>query len=173
MAVILGIDPGSRVTGFGLIISNGNKLEYVNSGCIKTQTKLLPERLKIIFDQLCGVIESYQPEQAAIEEVFMGKNASSALKLGQARGAAMVACLSFDLNLSEYSARKVKQAVVGAGGADKAQVNHMVKALLKIEDNLVEDAADALAVAICHANTQASLIKLAGARSFSKKRLRG
>ena len=173
MTVILGIDPGSRVTGFGLIISNGNKLEYVNSGCIKTQTKLLPERLKIIFDQLCGVIECHQPEQAAIEEVFMGKNASSALKLGQARGAAMVACLSFGLDLSEYSARKVKQAVVGAGAADKAQVNHMVKALLKIKGNLPEDAADALAVAICHANTQASLVKLAGARSFSKKRLRG
>ena len=172
MTVILGIDPGSRVTGFGLIISSGNKLEYVNSGCIKTQSKLLPERLKIIFDQLCGVIECHQPEQAAIEEVFMGKNASSALKLGQARGAAMVACLSFDLSLSEYSARKVKQAVVGAGAADKAQVNHMVKALLKIKDNLAEDAADALAVAICHANTQASLVKLAGARSFSKKRLR-
>ena len=172
MTVILGIDPGSRVTGFGLIISNGNKLEYVNSGCIKTQTKLLPQRLKIIFDQLCGVIECHQPEQAAIEEVFMGKNASSALKLGQARGAAMVACLSFDLSLSEYSARKVKQAVVGAGAADKAQVNHMVKALLKIKDNLAEDAADALAVAICHANTQATLVKLAGARSFSKKRLR-
>ena len=172
MTLILGIDPGSRVTGFGLIISNGNKLEYLDSGCIKTQTKLLPERLKIIFDQLCGVIECHQPEQAAIEEVFMGKNASSALKLGQARGAAMVACLSFDLSLSEYSARKVKQAVVGAGAADKAQVNHMVKALLKIRDNLAEDAADALAVAICHANTQASLAKLAGARSFSKKRLR-
>ena len=172
MTVILGIDPGSRVTGFGLIISHGNKLEYVNSGCIKTQTKLLPERLKIIFDQLCGVIECHQPEQAAIEEVFMGNNARSALKLGQARGAAMVACLSFDLSLSEYSARKVKQAVVGAGAADKAQVNHMVKALLKIKDNLAEDAADALAVAICHANTQASLVKLAGARSYSKKRLR-
>ena len=172
MTVILGIDPGSRVTGFGLINSSGNKLEYVNSGCIKTQTKLLPERLKIIFDQLCGVIECHQPEQAAIEEVFMGNNASSALKLGQARGAAMVACLSFDLSLSEYSARKVKQAVVGAGAADKAQVNHMVKALLKIKDNLAEDAADALAVAICHANTQASLVKLAGARSYSKKRLR-
>ena len=172
MTLILGIDPGSRVTGFGLIISNGNKLEYLDSGCIKTQTKLLPERLKIIFDQLCGVIERHQPEQAAIEEVFMGKNASSALKLGQARGAAMVACLSFDLSLSEYSARKVKQAVVGAGAADKAQVNHMVKALLKIKDNLAEDAADALAVAICHANTQTTLVKLAGARSFSKKRLR-
>ena len=172
MTVILGIDPGSRVTGFGLINSSGNKLEYVNSGCIKTQTKLLPERLKIIFDQLCGVIECHQPEQAAIEEVFMGNNASSALKLGQARGAAMVACLSFDLSLSEYSARKVKQAVVGAGAADKAQVNHMVKALLKIKDNLAEDAADALAVAICHANTQTTLVKLAGARSFSKKRLR-
>ena len=172
MTVILGIEPGSRVTGFGLINSSGNKLEYVNSGCIKTQTKLLPERLKIIFDQLCGVIECHQPEQAAIEEVFMGNNASSALKLGQARGAAMVACLSFDLSLSEYSAGKVKQAVVGAGAADKAQVNHKVKALLKIKDNLAEDAADALAVAICHANTQASLVKLAGARSYSKKRLR-
>ena len=173
MAVILGIDPGSRVTGFGLIISNGNKLEYLESGCIKTQGKLLSERLRIIFDELCVVIDCHQPEQVAIEEVFMGKNASSALKLGQARGAAMVACLSFGLDLSEYSARKVKQAVVGAGAADKTQVNHMVKALLKIKDNLPEDAADALAVAICHANTQASLVKMAGAKSFSKKRLRG
>ena len=101
----------------------------------------------------------------------MGRNASSALKLGQARGSAMVACLSRDLPVAEYSARKVKQAVVGTGGAGKLQVQHMVKALLSISDKIAEDAADGLAIAICHANTQASLIKMAGAKSFSRKRL--
>ena len=131
----------------------------------------LPDRLKIIFNELCLVIEKYSPQEAAIEEVFMGRNASSALKLGQARGSAMVACLSRDLPVAEYSARKVKQAVVGTGGADKLQVQHMVKALLSISDKIAEDAADGLAIAICHANTQASLIKMAGAKSFSRKRL--
>jgi crossover junction endodeoxyribonuclease RuvC len=172
MAIILGIDPGSRTTGYGLINSVGNKLEYINCGCIKTGSLTLPERLKIIFTEICLVIEEYSPQQAAIEEVFMGKNASSALKLGQARGSAMVACLSHDLPVAEYSARKVKQAVVGAGGADKLQVQHMVKALLSISDTIAEDAADALAVAICHANTEASLIRMAGAKSFSRKRFR-
>jgi crossover junction endodeoxyribonuclease RuvC len=118
------------------------------------------------------VIEQHLPQESAIEEVFMGKNAGSALKLGQARGAAMTACLFHDLPVEEYSARKVKQAVVGAGSADKTQVQHMVKALLKISDNIAEDAADALAVAICHANTQTSLIRMAGAKKFSRKRLR-
>ena len=173
MAIILGIDPGSRVTGYGLVHSNGNKLEYLDCGCIRTQSEYFPERLKTIFKELCLIIEHHRPQQVAIEEVFMGRNASSALKLGQARGAAMVACLSFDLSVSEYSARKVKQAVVGAGAADKDQVNHMVKALLKINDSIAEDAADALAIAICHANTQSNLIRMSGARSFSKKRLRG
>ena len=119
------------------------------------------------------MIEQHLPQESAIEEVFMGKNAGSALKLGQARGAAMTACLSHDLPVEEYSARKVKQAVVGVGSADKTQVQHMVKALLKISDNIAEDAADALAVAICHANTQTSLIRMAGAKNFSRKRLRG
>lgn len=173
MAIILGIDPGSRVTGYGLINVVGNKLEFVGCGCIRTETKLLPERLKIIFNDLCGVIETFTPQQAAIEEVFMGKNAQSALKLGQARGSAMVACLSHDLPVDEYSARKVKQAVVGSGAADKSQVQHMVKALLNVKEDLAEDAADALAIAICHANTSASLIRMAGAKSFSRKRLRG
>ena len=173
MAIILGIDPGSRVTGYGLINSIENKLQYLNCGCIRTQTKLLPERLKTIFNELCLIIDQHQPQQVAIEEVFMGRNAGSALKLGQARGAAMTACLSFGLNVSEYSARKVKQAVVGTGAADKNQVKHMVKALLKIDNNIAEDAADALAVAICHANTQSNLVRMVGARSFSKKRLRG
>ena len=172
MAIILGIDPGSRVTGYGLINAVGNKLEYVGCGCIRTQTKDLPQRLQIIHAELVKVIERFSPQQSAVEEVFMGRNASAALKLGHARGAAMVACLSNQLPLAEYSARKVKQAVVGHGAADKAQVQHMVKALLSISDNIAEDAADALAVAICHAHTQASLIRMAGAKSFSRRRLR-
>lgn len=170
MAIVLGIDPGSRVTGYGLINVLGNKLEYVACGCIRTETDPFPERLKTIFDGVCEIIERYSPQQAAIEEVFMGRNASSALKLGQARGSAMVACLSHDLPVEEYSARKVKLALVGSGGAGKTQVQHMVKALLSIGDTIAEDAADALAVAICHANTQASLIRMAGAKSFSRKR---
>ena len=172
MAIILGIDPGSRVTGYGLINVVGNKLEYVGCGCIRTQTQDLPQRLQIIHAELVKVIEQFSPQQSAVEEVFMGRNASAALKLGQARGAAMVACLSNQLPLAEYSARKVKQAVVGNGAADKAQVQHMVKALLSISDNIAEDASDALAAAICHANTQAGLIRMAGAQSFSRKRLR-
>lgn len=172
MAIILGIDPGSRVTGYGLINSVGNKLEYIDCGCIRTEKSPLPERLHTIFTGLNEVIARHSPQQAAIEEVFMGRNAASALKLGQARGSAMVACLSHELAVEEYSARQVKQAVVGAGGADKSQVQHMVKALLSISDTIAEDAADALAVAICHANTHASLIRMAGARSFSRRRLR-
>ena len=171
MAIILGIDPGSRVTGYGLINAVGNKLEYVGCGCIRTQTQDFPQRLQIIHAELVKVIEQFSPQQSAVEEVFMGRNASAALKLGHARGAAMVACLSKQLPLAEYSARKVKQAVVGNGAADKAQVQHMVKALLSISDNIAEDAADALAVAICHAHTQASLIRMAGAKSYSRKRL--
>lgn len=172
MAIILGIDPGSRVTGYGLILSVGNKIEYVESGCIRTESTSFPQRLKVIFDGLCEVIELHSPQQIAIEEVFVGRNASSALKLGQARGSAMTACLSHGLHIEEYSARKVKQAIVGSGAADKSQVQHMIKALLSINDNITEDAADALAVAICHANTQTSLIRMAGAKSFSRRRLR-
>ena len=172
MAIILGIDPGSRVTGYGLINATGNKLEYIDCGCVKTESTLLPERLLQIFEEICEVILRYAPQQAAIEEVFMGKNASSALKLGQARGSAIVACMHHELPVAEYSARKVKQAIVGRGAAEKHQVQHMVKAVLGIREQLQEDAADALAVAICHANTHASLIKMAGAKGFSRKRLR-
>ena len=172
MAKILGIDPGSRITGYGIISSVGNKLEYIDAGCIRAESLALPDRLKTIFDGLCTVIEQHTPQQAAIEEVFMGRNVSSALKLGQARGSAITACLYHDLQVEEYSARKVKQAVAGSGSADKRQVQHMVKALLSINVNIAEDAADALAVAICHAKTQTSLIRMAGAKSFSRKRLR-
>lgn len=172
MAIILGIDPGSRTTGYGLINASGNKLDYIDSGCIKTETTELPDRLHKIFNELCNIIEVHSPQQAAIEEVFMGRNASAALKLGQARGSAVVACLHQGLPLEEYSARVVKQALVGKGAAEKNQVQHMVRILLRLDERLPEDAADALAVAICHAHTQASLIRMAGARSFSKKRLR-
>ncbi len=170
--LVLGIDPGSRTTGFGLIEVRGNKLSYIDCGCVRSGDGELPARIKQIFTGICSVIEQHKPQQVAIEEVFMGRNAASALKLGQARGAAMSAALSHDLPVDEYSARQVKQAVVGAGAAEKGQVQHMVKALLSISDNIAEDAADALAVAICHANTHASLLRMAGAKSFSRKRLR-
>ena len=172
MSLVLGIDPGSRITGYGLIDVQGSRLSYVDCGCIRSEGGALPARLKKIFDGLSQLVETHRPSQAAIEEVFVGRNASSALKLGQARGAAMAACLQSKLEVSEYSARQVKQAVVGTGAAQKGQVQHMVKALLGISDTLAEDAADALAVAICHTNTQRSLIGLADAKSFSRKRLR-
>ena len=172
MSLVLGIDPGSRVTGYGLIDVQGNRLSYVDCGCIRTEGGALPARLKIIFDGVLQLVETHRPSQVAIEEVFVGRNAASALKLGQARGAAMAACLQFKLEVSEYSARQVKQNVVGTGAAQKGQVQHMVKALLGISDTLAEDAADALAVAICHTNTQRCLIGLAGSKSFSRRRLR-
>lgn len=172
MATILGIDPGSRTTGYGLINSVGSRLDYVACGCIQTGNGDLPQRLKIIFTEISSLIVQHAPAEVAIEAVFVGRNAASALKLGQARGSAMAACLARELPVAEYSARQVKQAVVGAGGAEKGQVQHMVKALLKISDNIASDAADALAVAICHANTQTGLARLAGARNFSRRRLR-
>ena len=171
MALILGIDPGSRVTGYGVINAVGNRLEYVACGCIRLPDVDHPQRLKQIFDSLCQVIEEHAPQECAIEEVFLGKSVSSALKLGQARGSAMVACLHHDLPVAEYSPRKVKQAQVGNGNADKTQVQHMIKVLLGVSGEVQADAADALAIAICHANTQAHLVKIAGARSFRKSRL--
>jgi crossover junction endodeoxyribonuclease RuvC len=172
MTLVLGIDPGSRITGFGLVNANGNSLEYIASGCIRTEGEIFPERLQLIFRGICKVIEEHSPQQAAVEQVFMGRNASAALKLGHARGSALVACMHYDMPVSEYSARQVKQALVGKGAAEKLQVQHMVKVLLGINDQLQEDAADALAVAICHINTQSGLIRMASARSFRKGRLR-
>ncbi len=154
MAVILGIDPGSRVCGYGIIELRGQRLGFVASGCIRMANLPFVDRLQTIYDDLCAIIQRYEPSQAALEEVFMGKNASSALKLGQARGAAIVACGSHGLAIAEYSTRRVKQALVGTGRADKAQIQHMVAALLSLSALPQEDAADALAVAICHAHTQ-------------------
>jgi crossover junction endodeoxyribonuclease RuvC len=171
MALILGIDPGSRKTGFGIINAIGNKTEYVTSGVIRIPDVELPERLKIIFNSITQIINQYCPQEMAIEQVFMAKNAASALKLGQARGAAIVAAVAQDLPVSEYEARKVKQSVVGNGAADKLQVQHMVKTLLRLPAAPQEDAADALAVALCHANSSQHLIKLAGSVSFRRGRI--
>ena len=171
MALILGIDPGSRKTGFGIINAIGNKTEYVTSGVIRIPDVELPERLKIIFNSITQIINQYYPQEMAIEHVFMAKNAASALKLGQARGAAIVAAVAQNIPVSEYEARKVKQSVVGNGAADKLQVQHMVKTLLSLVAVPQEDAADALAVALCHANTSQHLIKLAGSSSFRRGRV--
>ncbi|MEA3466589.1 MAG: crossover junction endodeoxyribonuclease RuvC [Thermodesulfobacteriota bacterium] len=151
---ILGIDPGTRITGYGLIEKYGNRLTHIDNGAIYTNNKDdLPRRLKIIHDGLAAVIDKYKPDVVAIEQVFMSKNAQSALKLGQARGAAIVASVNADLPVSEYSALQVKSAVVGYGKAGKTQVQQMVKALMKLPEIAQEDASDALAVAICHANS--------------------
>ena len=172
MTLILGIDPGSRKTGYGIVNHNAGKSLYVSSGVIRIKPELtLPERLKVIFDGVSEIIEAYNPSEMAIEQVFMAKNAGSALKLGQARGAAIVAGVSKDLIVAEYEARKVKQSVVGNGAADKFQVQHMVMSLLKLPQAPQEDAADALAIAICHANTQQHLIKLAKSRQFRRGRI--
>ena len=172
MTIILGIDPGSRKTGFGLISSLGSTQEYIASGTIHIDTTFtLPERLKVIFDSVTEIIQEYSPQEMAIESVFVSKNASSALKLGQARGAAIVAGVNQELPVSEYEAKKIKQAVVGTGSADKAQVQHMVKILLKLPTAPKEDAADALAVALCHASSHRGLIATAHAKSFSRGRL--
>lgn len=130
--IILGIDPGSRITGYGLIARQQGKLVYVGSGCIRLSTQALPERLSQIFVSVGEIIRQYQPQQFAIEQVFMAKNPDSALKLGQARGAAIVAATQAQLPVAEYSARQIKQAVVGKGGAEKTQVQHMVKHLLDL-----------------------------------------
>ncbi|MCO1335634.1 crossover junction endodeoxyribonuclease RuvC [Microbulbifer sp. OS29] len=173
MTRILGIDPGSRKTGYGMIDVERGKARYVASGVIRIPAGPLPERLKLIFDAVSQIAQQYQPAQMAIESVFMSKSAGSALKLGQARGAAIVAGTNSGLEVAEYEARKVKQAVVGNGGADKLQVQHMVKTLLSLPASPQEDAADALAVALCHMHTEQTLVVTAGgARSrFRRGRL--
>jgi crossover junction endodeoxyribonuclease RuvC len=175
MTLILGIDPGSRKTGFGIINAggaNGSRIEYVTSGIIRLPSGALPARLKIIFDSVVEIIQEYQPEEMAVEEVFFARDPRAALKLGQARGAAIVAGVTAGLPVGEYAARSVKQSVVGTGAADKVQVQHMVKQLLKLPAAPAEDAADALAVALCHAQTMRTASSLGGQFRYSKGRLK-
>jgi crossover junction endodeoxyribonuclease RuvC len=149
---ILGIDPGLRITGYGVLDKIGQKLGYVASGCIRTPDGELPERLKVILSSLSEVISQYQPQYVAVEKVFVNVNPQSTLMLGQARGSAICAAVLADLPVAEYTALQVKQAVVGNGHAKKEQVQEMVQRLLKLSGNPSPDAADALACAICHAH---------------------
>ena len=156
--IILGIDPGLRTTGFGVIEKQGAKLRYIASGTIKTgQEGALPPRLKVILAGVAEIVSTYQPHCAAIEKVFVNVNPHSTLLLGQARGAAISALVSADLDVAEYSPTQIKQSVVGTGKAAKPQVQDMVSRLLKLPGLPGADAADALGVAICHANSHDAL----------------
>lgn len=167
MTIILGIDPGSRVTGYGIIAVERHRVIHIDNGCFRLGAGPLDERLVTLFDELSEVIARHQPQEAAIEKVFMNRNADSALKLGHARGVAMLCACKAGLRVAEYAATQIKQTVVGRGHAAKGQVQHMVKALLALESAPAADAADALAAAICHAHMREGVarIALAGARA--------
>lgn len=149
---ILGIDPGSRLTGFGVLDCSCDRARYVASGSVNSINGEFPERLKVIFRSVAEIVTKYQPHVVAVESVFMHKNAGSALKLGHARAAAICATFEQDLQVFEYAPRAIKQAVVGTGAATKEQVQHMVKHMLALKGDPSPDASDALAAAICHAN---------------------
>ena len=151
--LVLGIDPGSRRTGYGLLAVRERSVEYVASGCIKAEVGDMPQRLGIIYRGVSELIDQFNPTELAIEEVFLAKNASSALKLGQARGVAIAAAVAGELPVHEYAAKRVKQSLVGTGRGSKEQVAHMVRILLKLPGAPQADAADALAIALCHVNT--------------------
>lgn len=171
---ILGIDPGLRVTGFGVLDKQGSRLEYVASGVIRTPHDAdLPLRLKTIFDGVSAIVREHQPAQAVIEKVFVNVNPQSTLLLGQARGASLCALVNCDLPVFEYTALQLKQAVVGYGRASKAQVQEMVTRLLRLSGTPSTDAADALGVAICHAHGGSTLSTLGGlAPQLAQKGLR-
>lgn len=163
---ILGIDPGIRVTGYGILDTNGQESRHVASGVIKTQPAAEGTgRLQIIFRETEVLVETYQPAELAIERVFVHRNADSALKLGQARAAAICASFGREISVHEYAAREVKQAIVGKGNADKEQVQHMVRVLLNLTKDLPIplDASDALGIALCHAHTRTTRQRLAEA----------
>ena len=149
---ILGIDPGSRLTGFGVVDCDGHQSVYVASGAVRSIDGEFPERLKLIFRSVREIVDEYRPDVVAVESVFMHKNASSALKLGHARSAAICATFSLEPEVVEYAPREIKQAVVGTGAATKEQIQHMIVHLLNLEGDPSPDAADALAAALCHAN---------------------
>jgi crossover junction endodeoxyribonuclease RuvC len=156
----IGVDPGSRYTGYGIVEGDGFRLKYIHHGTIKLPAaRPLSERLKIIFEELKGSIREYGPEFMAVEEVFFAKNVKSALSLGQARGAVILAGASSGLSIHEYSALRIKQSVAGYGRAAKEQVARMVQRLLRIDCVIEPNAADALAVAVCHISTYSSNIR--------------
>lgn len=162
---ILGIDPGSRITGYGIIDFHRNHARHVASGCIHVRGSDLSARLRAIFDGITAIVEAEGPMALAVEQVFFHRNAASALKLGQARGAALMAGVTRGLPLYEYSPNQVKQAVTGRGHAPKDQVQHMIRMLLGLRELPASDAADALAVAICHGHTSETLARMRSSTS--------
>jgi len=157
-ARILGLDPGSLVTGYALLECDGNAVRYVHSGCVRATGDEFTQRIQQIFAGIDTVVRQHQPDEIAIERVFMHRNADSALKLGQARGAALCAVFACAAQIFEYAPRQIKQAVVGTGAAEKSQVQVMIKRLLKLSDadvkDMSSDAADAVAIALCHAHSR-------------------
>lgn len=148
---IIGIDPGSRITGYGIVEKRGASFVHIDNGCLTTRSgDSIPSRLEQIHSGLIDILEKYRPDAAAVEEVFFAKNVSSSLKLGEARGVALLAAVQSKIAVFEYATREVKQALTGYGQATKDQIQKMVKAMLKLPEVAQEDASDALAVAICH-----------------------
>ena len=172
MTRILGIDPGSRITGYGIVDIRGNHATHVSHGAIHLEGDDVAGRLGCLFEAVGRVVEEFAPLEVSIEKVFMHKNADSALKLGQARGCAITACAARGLPVYEYTANQVKQATVGKGHAAKGQVQHMVRVLLCLESVPEVDAADALAIALCHAHTRESLSRMGEIRGVRRGRLR-
>jgi crossover junction endodeoxyribonuclease RuvC len=172
MTRILGIDPGSQRTGVGIIDSetDGTMRHVFHTALQLTANEQFPLRLKQIFDELAAIVDAHKPDEVAIERVFMAKNADSALKLGQARGAAICAVASRGLSVTEYAAKEVKQAVVGTGSGDKQQIQHMIAILLNLPGKLQADAADALAIALTHAHTRVSLARIGIPRTAWRRR---
>ncbi len=168
---ILGIDPGSRQTGYGIIDATKKRSVHVDSGCIYVKGDSFPERLSYIFQQVSQLIVEYSPAELSIEQVFVNKNVASAMKLAQARAAAICAASNESLQVFEYAPKAIKNAVVGTGGASKEQVQHMVTMMLTLEKGLQADQADALAIAICHAHNRhlAGLIALPARRRSTKR----
>jgi len=159
-ARILGIDPGSRLTGYGIIEMHAGRAIWVGSGCIRIKGEDLASRLRVLVEGLADILDQHQPAIVAVEQVFMHRNADSALKLGQARGAAISVVAGRHLPVHEYTPTQIKKAIVGKGNAAKAQVQHMVKAMLGLSHLPQEDAADALAIALCHAHTAQTLSRM-------------
>lgn len=170
MTRILGIDPGSRTTGYGIIDSDGYRSAYVSSGCVRAGGDDWSQRLRVIYNGIQELLIQFAPDEVAIEKVFIHRNADSALKLGQARGAAVCAVVNRSLAIEEYTPTEVKQSVVGKGSASKEQVQHMVQVLLKLSASPQADAADALAIALCHANTHNTLTRMRGVKGMRKGR---
>lgn len=160
---ILGIDPGSRLTGFGLVDFESGRAHYVASGSINSCDGSFAERLQQIFRSMAEIVTEYRPQVVAIESVFVHRNAMSALKLGQARSAALCATFGLDIGVFEYAPREIKLAIVGSGSASKVQVQHMVVSLLALQGQLLPDAADALAAALCHGHQRRLRERLQGA----------